>query len=594
MYMPVRAPVRIAIMMALVPLGGAIAQTPQPPVTLRVNTQLVQVSVVVRDSHGDPVADLKQGDFEVYDNGKRQEIRVFAVEDYRTPQAVNRQLPAPVAAATPAVPEFSNRNPIEPGAPNAATVIVIDAGDTWDRLRMTWPDLVFAREQLIQFLRQAHPEDRLGIYLMGADRFWVLREYNQNCADLLKRLATWKPPEEPSPASAKEKDVWSEFAMHFAGVDAETAKAIHRSQFWTHGRKSSAVPEELPATRRSAGTAVPADNGAYRAPGQNGVLGGIEAVARHLAAVPGRKNVILISGKVFLPTTFKERLEFLRPIVQAGVTVYTIDPGGLAPYALDASFAIPGRVTAFETPGTETRAALQYIRAAEDQKSLLILMLQSSFIELAEATGGKAFVNTNDIRGAIRGSLDDSRVSYTLGFYPKSSVNDGSFHHIKVKIPGRDRLSLHCRNGYFEPAPPQRDPHRRERELQEAVWTPVDATAIELSGTVSPGAEPDDYDLKLRIGLASVSLRQNADRWEGQIEVSLFQRDNSGNAFEPVSNTLGLMLKQDSYERGLKSGFQYSRRFRLDPKATSLRIVVRDPGSGSLGTLTIPVSANIE
>src|ERR1039457_6251729 len=64
---------------------------------------------------------------------------------------------------------------------------------------------------------------------------------------------------------------------------------------------------------RSAGTAAPAGNGAYRAPAQNGVLGGIEAVARHLAAVPGRKNIILISGKLFLPMTFKERLEFLRP-----------------------------------------------------------------------------------------------------------------------------------------------------------------------------------------------------------------------------------------------------------------------------------------
>jgi len=588
MYMPVRAPIRIAIMMALVPVGGAIAQTPQPPVTLRVNTQLVQVSVVVRDSHGDPVADLKQGDFEVYDNGKRQEIRVFAVEDYRTPQPANSQLPAPAA---PAVPEFSNRNPIEPGAPNAPTVIVIDAGDTWDTRRMTWADLVYARDQLVLFLRQVHPEDRLGIYLMGADRFWVLHEYNQNCADLLKRLATWKSPENPDPASAKAGDVWAEFAVHFADVDAETAKAIHRSQFWT--------PAEVPG---GVGHGADLDgNGAYRAPGQNGVLGGIDAVANHLAAVPGRKNLILISGKVFLPREFQDQRKFLRHIIQAGVTVYTIDPGGLAPYALDGSFVIPSKETAGlqsrasgpSAPGAELRLALRYIGNAEAGKRQLILMLQSSLIELAEATGGKAFVNTNDIRGAIHGSLDDSRVSYTLGFYPKSSINDGSFHFIKVKVPGSERLSLHYRDGYFEPEPPQRDPHRRERELQEAVWSPVDATAIELSGTVSSGAEPDDYDLNLRIGLASVSLRQNAGRWEGQIEVSLFQRDNSGNAFEPVSNTFGLELKQDSYERSLKSGFQYGRRFRLDPRATSLRIVVRDLGSDSVGTLTIPVSANI-
>jgi VWFA-related protein len=453
---------------------------------------------------------------------------------------------------------------------------VITAGDNWQPSSLAWADLVFARDQLIQFLRQVHPEDRLGIYLMGADRFWVLREYNQNCADLLTRLATWKSPENPDPASTKARDAWAEFAVHFAGVDAETAKAIHRSQFGSPGEEPGGV-----------------GHGDYLARSRNKPLSVLAAVMKHLAAVPGRKNVILISGQIFLPPERKDWLVQLRDIIQAGVTVYTIDPAGLAPYALDASFVIPSKETAF-APRGETRPDLRFTRTAEDQKRLLILMLQAALIEMAQSTGGKAFVNTNDIRGAIRGSLDDSRVSYTLGFYPKNSINDGSFHPIKLKIPGRDRLSLHYRDGYFEPEPPQRDPQRRERELEEAAGSPVDATAIERSGTVSPGAAPDDYDLKLRIGLASVSLRQSADRWEGQIEVSLFQRDNLGNAFEPISNTFGLKLKQDSYERSLKSGFQYGRRFRLAPKATSLRIVVRDLGSDNVGTLTIPVSANIE
>ena len=50
-------------------------------------------------------------------------------------------------------PTFSNRSPAEPGAPNAPTVIVIDAGNTWDIHRMTWQDLVYARNKVIQFLR---------------------------------------------------------------------------------------------------------------------------------------------------------------------------------------------------------------------------------------------------------------------------------------------------------------------------------------------------------------------------------------------------------------------------------------------------------
>jgi hypothetical protein len=32
--------------------------------------------------------------------------------------------------------------------------------------------------------------------------------------------------------------------------------------------------------------------------------------------------------------------------------------------------------------------------------------------------GGRAFVNTNGVRDAIRSAFDGSRVTYTLGFYP--------------------------------------------------------------------------------------------------------------------------------------------------------------------------------
>ncbi len=65
------------------PLAGAFAQS-QAPLTLRVNTQLVEINAVVTDGHGNPVADLKPGDFEIYDKGKKQEIKVFHVEDQLT------------------------------------------------------------------------------------------------------------------------------------------------------------------------------------------------------------------------------------------------------------------------------------------------------------------------------------------------------------------------------------------------------------------------------------------------------------------------------------------------------------------------------
>ncbi len=601
-----------ALTLALIPVAAVVAQAPESPLTLRVNTQLVEVSVVVKDSRGAPVTDLKASDFEVYDKGKKQAIRVFKVEDYRR---AGIGQPAAVAISqttqTPNARAFSNRTPVESGASNAATVIVIDAGNTWDKDRMTWQDLVYARDQVIKFLRQVRPEDRLGIYLMGVDRFWILHEYTQNCADLVERLATWKAGATPEPSGVKFLDVWTEFAVHFARVDAATAKAIHTTQFFQPNQaKSLALPGTpdlpirhtgpaasapgTPAPIPQPGTATqaassPTSQGIYVSPEQNDPLSTLRAVANHLSSVPGRKNLILISSKMFLPPEFKDQVRVLQPLVQSGVAIYTIDPGGLAPYDLDASFTIPSRVTM----GAEnvSRAANRYISQSYDWKRQIILMLQSSLTTLAEATGGQVFVNTNDVLGAIRSSFDDSRVTYTLGFYPKNSNNDGSFHPLKVKIPGQEHVSVRFRTGYFEPAPPSRDPHRREKELRQAVWSPVDANAIELSGIVSPAAGQSGYELKLNIGLAAASMQQDGDRWGGQIEVALVQRDDLGQDYEPQLQTLGLKLKRESYEQSLKSGLPYSRTFKLNPKATSLRVVVRDLNSDSLGTLTIPAAA---
>ena len=582
---------------ALVTMTCAIAQAPEPSVTLRVNTQLVQVSVVVKDSHGNPVTDLKASDFELYDSGKKQEIRVFKIEDYRPAGA--GQAAAAAAPTLPAVSAleagmFSNRTPVEPGATNPPTIVVIDAGNTWDPEWMTWTDLVYARDELIKFLRQIHPEDRLGIYLTGADRFWILHEYTQNCADILQRLAAWKPNAAPEPGGTKALDVWSDFAMRITGVDARTAKAIHRGAFYTASPMgASALPAGSspsgPSGQDQALTSA-ADRGAHLSE-YNAPLAILGDVADHLAAVPGRKNVVWVSGKTFLPTQyFADLLQVLRPIIQDGVAVYTIDPGGLAPYAVDATYELSGAAKLAAAQDPTGRVARADIQLHFDQKRLLSLRLQDSLTRLAEATGGRVFFATNDINGAIRSAFDDSRVTYTLGFYPKDSSNDGSFHSIKVKVPGHEHMSLRYRDGYFEPAPPQQDPHLREVQMLHSVFSPVDATAIELSGSVSPIAG-HECELKLHIGLASVSLSPEGGQWTGRLALAVYGRDDSGNAYESLSKTVDLKLQQDSYDNALKTGLPYARSFRLDPKATSLRVMVRDLGSGNIGTLTIPAPA---
>ena len=50
------------------------------PYALRIETRLVDVGVVVRDAQGRAVAGLKQGDFQVLDDGKERAITSFMVD----------------------------------------------------------------------------------------------------------------------------------------------------------------------------------------------------------------------------------------------------------------------------------------------------------------------------------------------------------------------------------------------------------------------------------------------------------------------------------------------------------------------------------
>src|SRR5258708_4826640 len=85
--------------------------------TIRVNTKLVQISVVVREKNG-PVAGLTREDFTVTDNGKAQRIDVFSASDSRNrKQTTLGTMPAGLA---------SNMMNAVGEVPQSATVILFD------------------------------------------------------------------------------------------------------------------------------------------------------------------------------------------------------------------------------------------------------------------------------------------------------------------------------------------------------------------------------------------------------------------------------------------------------------------------------------
>src|SRR5262252_4026526 len=72
---------RFGLLLTLMTAVGALALPAQEPFKFEVDVSLVTVDVVVSDSAGRPVTTLTKDDFEVYEDGKLQEIRSFEPVD---------------------------------------------------------------------------------------------------------------------------------------------------------------------------------------------------------------------------------------------------------------------------------------------------------------------------------------------------------------------------------------------------------------------------------------------------------------------------------------------------------------------------------
>jgi VWFA-related protein len=70
--------------------------------------------------------------------------------------------------------------------------------------------------------------------------------------------------------------------------------------------------------------------------------------------------------------------------------------------------------------------------------------------DLADATGGDYFHNSNDLEGGFQRLTTTPEYTYLLAFSADKVKQDGSIHELKVKVD-RQGVKLRARRGYFAP-----------------------------------------------------------------------------------------------------------------------------------------------
>jgi VWFA-related protein len=149
------------------------AQEPNQAPAVRVTTHLVQVNVVVNDKHGNPIIGLLQDDFSVFDNGKREPIRIFSAET---------NLPS-AASPTPIPPEIYTNRPEERSNISASVTVILP-----DALNTEVADQTLARKQVLQVLRKIQPHEYVALYWLG-NGLRVLHDFTADASVLQQVLA---------------------------------------------------------------------------------------------------------------------------------------------------------------------------------------------------------------------------------------------------------------------------------------------------------------------------------------------------------------------------------------------------------------------
>jgi VWFA-related protein len=561
--------------------------------TLRLNARLVDVNVVALDKKGQPIANLQQKDFEIYDNGIKQNLRSFSQAE----TDIADKSPVPQTAA-PSL-EFSNHA-------GAGTKTGVNQGNTLvlmlDASNLAYPDLEDARQQLTHFLLTLPPDERVALYLSRYHRFQVLEEPTADHAMLIARLKQWRPnPQDLANANDEEQRNRQTFERVHSPEDMLSVNGNFTMDTFTQS-------EPLDPRMREMGSNA----------GPN-ALSILVDVARHLAVIPGHKSLVWVTtdnaladwNKVSI--TIEKGSKYIEPVAlrtqeamnNAHVSIYPLDASRLEaavvtseiggrnveltpaferPLALEAQIEGPEASAGPDmNPYTQNRNFATAGRlSAQMQQDMH--PIQGVFRAVADATGGRALRRSNNMVGQLNGVIAEGHATYLLGFSP-SQPADGQYHLLTVKLVGRRDATLRYRTGYQY----DKEPATLKDRFKQAIWQPADTSEI----AVKARPVTDAAGKALRITIAGTDLdlaKQNA-LWMGKLDIFMVRRDEEGLRAAVSGKTVGLRLKPTTYQRAINEGLTFDERLEAKIEDGALRVIVVDGNSGRIGTVTVPATA---
>jgi VWFA-related protein len=562
------------ILAAAVSLSAAVGQTSQsqqkpievaPEDIIRITTSLVQTDVVVTDKNDQIVPDLKLDDFELYDNGKKQDLKFMEFVSTESPR---RSEGDRSAISSYAEPEGSATGGIS--AKDLKRVIAFVVDD----LNVAVQDLPYVRKTLLDYVNNKMSEGDLVAIVRVVGGKGLLQQFTADRQLLRRAVSLITPVIHPFGSSEEPDQARMTNPVAAQALDSPTAA------------ESALEPPEI----------FSSNDDTVRYNRSLALITTANLVIDSLKQIPGRKNLVLITGGIpifEITGPYSNTSAILGQLAdkafRAGVVVNTYDPRGLR--------ATPGVKSFQATParsalGGNDPSDILFGRGDPGANSALGVGLDAGEEHLglstvSKYTGGLAVYNTNDFDEGLNKILLRSSGYYTLAYRPTESL-DNKFHKLEVKVRrGGTRVYNHTR--YLARPDTRTTPRTKEEAIAAAARSPLAKNEIDVTPNVAVKLNPGknaDVDIHILIDAKKLNLHPVGDRYQDTLDIVGLLFDQMGRSRKGFSETINLDLSQADYQKALAEGLIYSASTDLPPDYYQVRIVVREDGTGSLGSFS--------
>ena len=508
--------------------------------SIKVGTQLVVETVVVKDKKGNSLEGLTAKDFIVTEDGVPQAIAFFEHE----------KLPETSTVASGAQSEPDNitiyhklaMTRISPEAPGnirykdrrlMALYFDMTAMPPGDQLRS-----LVAAKKFIQ--TQMTSADLVSILRYSGGAVEVLQDFTDDRNRLLSIIETM---------------------------------VVGEDQAW----------EESPddASTSDVGAAFGQDDSEFNIFNTDRQLAALQTAAKMLGQLSEKKSLVYFaSGLRFNALNNQAQLHAtIDTAIRAGVSFWPIDARGLVAQAPlgDATVGSPGNIGMYT--GASALAVTNDFQQSQD-----------TLYALAGDTGGKALLDYNDLTKGIVEAQHAVSSYYILGYYTSNSAQDGKFRRVNISLDAKLSANLDYRHGYYAGKQFSKfTATDKERQLEDALMLDDPITELTIAMEIDYfQLNRAEYFVPIVVKIPgrelAIAKRRGAERtlidFIGEI------KDDYGGSMTitNVRDKVNIKLSDATAAELSNRPIEYDTGFTLLPGKYTIKFLARDAETGRIGT----------